>query len=113
MSRLISAPIVAAVASALPTLAWADADDRWYGHGLMPGAGGWIMGPLMILILLALFVAAIVIALRLAGISGASRPTERSAMDILEERYARGEIDKAEFEERRRTLGEGTPKRSV
>ncbi|MEQ9640552.1 MAG: SHOCT domain-containing protein [Alphaproteobacteria bacterium] len=113
MSRVISVPIVAAVYSAAPTLAWADADDRWYGHGMMSGAGGWLMGPLMIVIVLVLLVAAIVIALRLSGISGASRPTERSAIDILEERYARGEIDKAEFEERRRTLGEGTPGRSV
>ncbi len=34
-----------------------------------------------------------------------SSPPRDSAMDVLRERYARGEIDAAEFEERRRLLG--------
>ena len=33
------------------------------------------------------------------------RPTEDAALATLRERFARGEIDAAEFEERKRTLG--------
>jgi len=33
-------------------------------------------------------------------------PPHRTPVDILKERFARGEIDKNEFEERRRVLGE-------
>ena len=33
-----------------------------------------------------------------------SEPLERTALDILDERYARGEIDRDEFEQKRRDL---------
>ena len=33
-------------------------------------------------------------------------PPNRTALDILKERFARGEIDRDEFEERRRLLGD-------
>ena len=57
-----------------------------------------------------LIVVAIVLLVRGFGVRpGTSEPSlrEKTALDILGERYARGEIDKTEFEEKRRDL-EGT-----
>jgi putative membrane protein len=74
-----------------------------------PGGGGWMMGAAMIvsaLLFLALVAAGLWLLVR--AISGRSpRPSNArgsSARTILEERFARGEIDRDEFEERRRTL---------
>jgi putative membrane protein len=40
-----------------------------------------------------------------AGGGGATRPGEDPALATLRERFARGEIDATEYEERKRTLG--------
>jgi putative membrane protein len=83
-----------------------------YGPGMMWGDGGWSMfffGPLFMIITLVAVVAAIVLLLRWMGgmpASGPHLPMGKTALDILKERFAKGEIDKAEFEERRRVLGE-------
>ena len=57
-------------------------------------------GPAMMLIFLAVCVALGYLMMR----AGAGRPGQGRALDILRERYARGEIDQREFEERRRLL---------
>ena len=88
--------------------------EGYYGPHMMWG-GGWLhmfFGFLMMLLFLGLIVALVVIGVRWLGSAEHSpfrhgpRPGERSALDILKERLARGEIDVAEFEERRRALGE-------
>jgi putative membrane protein len=58
------------------------------------------------ILFLALPVAAVLLLIRwLSGSRGSASPGQ-APLDILRERYARGEIDKEEFEERRRTLGD-------
>lgn len=83
-----------------------------YGPGMMWGHGDWgmfFLGPLFMVITIAAVVAAIVLLLRWLGgmpANGPMLPPARTPLDILKERLAKGEIDKAEFEERRRALGE-------
>ena len=69
-----------------------------------------ILGPLFMILVLAAAVALVVLLVR--WLSGTSHGTPsqgssgRKPLDILKERYARGEIDREEFEERRRVLSE-------
>lgn len=81
-----------------------------YGYGHMWGGGwGWhpgmVIGPIVMLLALVGIVALIVWLVRGLG-DGAHRHggSGRRALDILEERLARGEIGKEEFEEKRRLL---------
>ncbi len=80
-----------------------------FGPGYWGGPWhGWFMGPLMMLIILAVVVAVVVLVVRWLGTSDASReaPGRNVPLDILKERFARGEIDKTEFDERRKVLEE-------
>jgi putative membrane protein len=90
--------------------AWALAQDRtwewqWSGHPMMFfwSAGGLVM-MLMILVFWGLIIAGLVVGLR--WLIGQGRVGVRDeAMEILRQRYARGEIDKQEFDARARDLG--------
>lgn len=65
------------------------------------GSGAWLGGLWMVLFWVGV-VLLIVWAVR--AVSAHQSPAGRSALDILEERFARGEIDTAELIERRREL---------
>ena len=75
------------------------------------GGYGMFFGPLFMILILAATVAAIVFLVR--WLSGTQQgfwpatlaPPGRTPLDILKERFAKGEINKDEFEERRRVLG--------
>ncbi len=96
------------------TPAWAQyGSGGMYGPGMMWG-GSWvgsIFGMFMMLLVFAAVIAFFVVAARwLIGLGGHHNPSNTSptgkpsALDILKERFARGEIDKDEFEERKRHL---------
>ena len=89
--------------------AWALAQDRtwewhWGAHPMMFmwGAGGLVM-MLMMLVFWGVIIAGLVVGLR--WLMGQHRAGGRDeAMEILRQRYARGEIDKQEFDARARDL---------
>jgi putative membrane protein len=60
----------------------------------------WAFGPLMMIVVVALCAAVMFFMMR--GMRGGS--DGRLALDILKERFARGEISQAEYEERRRLI---------
>ncbi len=85
----------------------------WWPWGMHMMWGSWGIG---MMIMMFLFWAAVIVALILlirwlitSGTSGPQGTTDRSAesaLDILQKRYARGEISKQEYEEMRRVLRE-------
>ena len=73
------------------------------GAGYMGSWGGLAFGGPMMLLWLALLVGLVVLVARWLGATP-GRDSSRDALDTLEQRFARGELDTAEFEERSRQL---------
>jgi putative membrane protein len=77
-------------------------DWGWGSHPMMWGAWGFGM-MLMMIVFWVLIIVAVVLGIRwLVGQGKESRAD--SALDILRQRYARGEINKEEFESRKKDL---------
>jgi putative membrane protein len=77
---------------------------QWGMHPMMFmwGVGGLVM-MLMMLVFWGLVIAGLVLGVR--WLAGQGHPTRRDeALEILRQRYARGDIDKQEFETRKRDL---------
>ena len=95
LTALLSLVVAAPVA--------ADSVGGVYGHHMWEG-GGMFMGFGMMAIFLVAVVVIIIFLVK--GLSGNSQsaPPSSSALDILNERYAKGEIDTAEYEERKQKI---------
>ena len=76
----------------------------WTMHPMPWMWGAWGLGMMvMMLVFWGLVITGVVLAIRWLTTGGAGGPRYR-ALEILRERYARGEIDKEEFESKRRDL---------
>jgi putative membrane protein len=117
LDRILAATGAALILLPSAVLAEATSDTDKYGYGprmMWWDGGGWygmIFGPLFMILLLALVIAVAVLLVRWLGgpwqgMPSHHGPPPRTPLDILKERFARGEIDKNEFDDRRRVLGE-------
>lgn len=74
------------------------------------GGWGWGIGMIHGLLWLVLIILGIVVLVRYIGRDSSGRPappdepSRETALDVLKKRYARGEIDKTEFDEKKRDL---------
>ena len=91
------------------------ANASGHGPGMMWGGwswGGMIFGPLMMILFIAAVVVLVVLAVRWLGgwghgtVAPGPMPPARTPLDTLKERFAKGEIDKEEFAEKKRLLSD-------
>ena len=109
------AAVMSATVASAPAIARAQTPGGPYGYGpqMMWGWGwyGMIFGPLFMILMLAVVITAVMLAIRWLGgpwqAPSHHAPPGRTALDILNERFARGEIDQAEYEAKRRLISQG------
>ena len=92
----------------VPAFAMAQERPWEWGRGMHPGWLMWGAGGLVMICMMFVFwglvIAGLVLGIRWLVRQGRDGQPDR-ALEILRERYARGEINKEEFEARRRDLG--------
>jgi putative membrane protein len=85
---------------------WILAQYGWRDYGMGPGMrwGGWGLGWIFMIIFWGLVIVGVIFIVRyLIGATKGANGKE-SALDILKKRYARGEIDKEEFEQKKKDI---------
>lgn len=79
---------------------------NWHDYGMGPGMmwGWWGIGWIFMILFWGFVILCLILLVRwLIGMGKTSRP-EETPLDILKKRYARGEIDKEEFEQKKKDL---------
>jgi putative membrane protein len=110
------AATLATAAALTANMASAQADEMpnrdapfYHGHDMMWGGDQWggfgmVLGPIFMILILVGIVVGTIYLLRLFGVAGSVGPVHVRALMLLKERYAKGEIDTPEFEERKKLL---------
>ncbi len=111
MTQVLTRLMILSLAGSASVAAHAQpSQDHSYGWH---GGGDWshmMFGPLMMLVFVAIVIVVVVLAVPWLGGAGHGAAVgphqhpEKTPPDILKERFASGEIDQDEFEERRRIL---------
>lgn len=103
---------ISLIGLSLPALAasaaLADPGDGWndgYGHMMGWGGGFGFFGGFMMLVFWGVIIALIVLAVRWLS-EGAKSGPRSDALDVLRQRFAKGEIDEEEFARRKKALEE-------
>lgn len=106
---LIIGGIILAVMIIVPAVFWAVTGVSGDGFGMMRGFGwGFVgIGFIFMVAFWAMVIWGIVSLIRWFAAMAGSNPTHQgaSALEILKQRYARGEINKEEFEQKKKDLG--------
>ena len=110
LKNALSMALPAAALMTASGAALGDGGDHAYMGHMGWGWGAMIIGPIMMIAFIAVAVAVVVLVVRWLGGTGQGGahhgPPGGTALDILKERFAKGEIDAEEFAERRRVLGD-------
>ena len=106
-TALIIGGVLATIFIVLPLFAWVLPGQQGIGSGMMGGWGWGLFMPVFGILFWVLVIWGVVALVRGVGQPGSSdSPSSRldSALDILKRRYARGEISKEEYQEKKRDL---------
>ena len=108
MKRILATASTLHILAFWPTFAWAQpmADRDYWGNW---GWGHMMFGGAMMFAFWGAIILLIVLAIRwmtMGDSDGRGEARSPSALDILQERFAKGEIDSNEYEERRKVLRE-------
>ncbi len=104
-TALIIGGIIVAVLIILPLVLGAVSGWQGGGWGMMGGFGGWWFMPIFMILFWGLVIWGIVALVRgLSESRGSDSSKTDSALEVLKKRYARGEINKEEYEEKKKDL---------
>lgn len=111
MNRIVISFGTFLVYLSIPPSTWAQwrgyGEGGWFGPGTM-GWGMWGWGWIFMLFFWGLVIVALIFLIRWLASPGRSRLSSEkppdSALEILRQRYAKGEIDKEEFDQKKRDL---------